>query len=213
MTLMQKRMLPAALALASVLALGPAQAAQATQVLAAPSATKIALPALLPQAASSSLFIDVAGAQSVGLAGTPGNTVLSLQVGAGALISSLDWNVTLTAFGASWLSDMEVRFSSSAGDDGVWLTPGSEGFAGTMSYTGAVNLVDAGLAFAVQSDGILRVEFAETMKDLAPDMPDGQWDAGQIQVGITSAVPEPSSYALMAFGLLALGGALRRRQA
>ncbi|MEL4180402.1 PEP-CTERM sorting domain-containing protein [Roseateles sp. PN1] len=209
MKLMQKKMFQAtALTLASLLALGHAQAAQ---VVAAPSIAKIAAPTSTPQASISSLAIDVAEAKSVGLAGTPGNTVLNFQVGGGALISSLDWNVTLSAFGASWLSDMEVRFSSSAGNDGVWLTPGSEGSAGTMSYIGAVNLLDAGLAFNVQSDGILRVEFAETMKDLAPDLPDGQWDAGQIQVGITSAVPEPSSYALMAFGLLAVVGGLRRR--
>ena len=155
---------------------------------------------------TSSLLIDVAGAQSVGLAGTPGNTVMSFNVGAHALIQSVDWRVTLTAFGASWLSDMALSFGSSAGIDGVWFTPGSENHNGSMSYVGTANLAELGLAFQVQADGILRLEFSELMKDQGPGIADGQWDAGQVTVGFTSAVPEPASYGLMALGLLALGG-------
>ncbi|MCV2356031.1 PEP-CTERM sorting domain-containing protein [Paucibacter sp. B2R-40] len=155
---------------------------------------------------TSSLLIDVAGAQSVDLAGAPGNTVMSFNVGANALIQSVDWRVTLTAFGASWLSDMELRFGSSAGNDGVWFTPGSENHNGSMSYTGAANLAELGLAFRVQADGILRLEFSELMKDQAAGIADGQWDIGQVTVGFTSAVPEPASYGLMAVGLLAVAG-------
>ena len=157
-------------------------------------------------AATHSLAIDVAGAQSVGLAGTPGNTVKSFNVGANALITSVDWQVTLTAFGASWLSDMELRFGSSASNDGVWFTPGSDNHNGSMTYAGTANLAELGLAFQVQADGILRLEFSELMKDQGPGIADGQWDVGLVTVGITSAVPEPESYGLMALGLLALGG-------
>jgi hypothetical protein len=155
---------------------------------------------------TSSLLIDVAGAQSVGLAGTPDNTVMSFNVGANSLITSVDWQVSLTAFGASWLSDMALSFGSSAGNDGTWFTPASENHNGSMSYTGTANLAEMGLAFQVQADGILRLEFSEQMKDLGAGIADGQWDAGQVTVGFTSAVPEPASYGLMAFGLLALGG-------
>lgn len=157
-------------------------------------------------AATNSLVIDVSGAQSVGLAGTPGNTVMNFNVGANALITSVDWQVSLTAFGASWLSDMELRFGSTAGNDGVWFTPGSENHNGSMSYVGTANLAELGLAFQVQADGILRLEFSELMKDQGPGIADGQWDAGLLTVGITSAVPEPASYGLMALGLLAVGG-------
>ncbi|MCV2349510.1 PEP-CTERM sorting domain-containing protein [Paucibacter sp. Y2R2-4] len=160
----------------------------------------------------SSLVVDVAGAQSVGLPGDPGNTVKFFNVGANATIASVDWNVTLTAFGESWLADMQVSFSSSAGNDGVVFTPGTEFFAGTKTYTGSASLTDLGLAFNVQADGILRVEFSESWKDGAPGVADGQWDSGNITFGVTAAVPEPSTYGLMAVGLIAVGAIARRRK-
>jgi len=160
----------------------------------------------------SSLVVDVTGAQSVGLPGDAGNTVKFFNVGANATIATVDWNVTLTAFGQSWLADMQVSFSSSAGNDGVIFTPGTELNAGTQTYTGSANLTDLGLAFNVQADGILRVEFSESWKDGAPGVADGQWDSGNITFGVTAAVPEPSTYGLMAVGLIAVGAMARRRK-
>ncbi|MCV2367107.1 PEP-CTERM sorting domain-containing protein [Roseateles oligotrophus] len=161
---------------------------------------------------ASSLVVNVAGAQSVGLPGDAGNTVMNFNVGANSTISTVDWNVTLEAFGQSWLADMQVSFSSSAGNDGVIFTPSTTYAAGTASYTGSANLTDLGLAFNVQADGILRVEFSETYKDGAPGVADGQWNSGNITFGVTQAVPEPSTYGLMAMGLIVVGGIARRRK-
>lgn len=155
--------------------------------------------------------VDVTGIQSYDEVGAPGNTVIELNLGSLAEVTSVAWDFTFTAYDPSWLADFEVHFSSTAGFDGVVFTASDTWGPGTESHTGSANLTDLGLNFFVGDDGILRIEFAEGFKDI-PGAADGQWDSGSFTVGYVSAVPEPSTYAMMLLGLVAVGAVARRRQ-
>ena len=167
----------------------------------------LALASLAVQAAP--VVVDVGGAQSINLLGEAGNTVWLVDIGANAVLTSLDWNVALTAFAPSALAEMQVSFGSTAGTDLLTLSPGSaDPFGGSGSYVGSMDLT--GLSLAVGADGLLRIEFSEGFKDFALDMAEGQWVSGNLTFGVTAAaVPEPGGLALALLGL-ALLGAVRR---
>ena len=159
------------------------------------------------RSASSTLVVDVTGIQSFGEVGDPGNVIRVFNVGAFATVTSVDWNLNLTAFDPSWLSELKVSFA------GLTFTPGvGDNAAGSANYTGTIDLVDAGFAFQVGADGLLTLEFHEGFDDSGVN-PDGIWDSGTLAFGVTAAVPEPATYGMMALGLLAVGGLARRRQA
>ncbi len=159
---------------------------------------------------SGDLFVDVTGVTTNGLELNAANTVRYYAVAPGALVDAISYSLTQTAYSPSWLSEMVVSFTTSTGD-GVFLTAGyADSTPGTASYTDSALLSDYGLAFTIPADGLLRVEFFETFDDSSVN-PDGLFVSG----GVTLAgiVPEPSTYGMMALGLLGLGAALRRRQA
>lgn len=164
------------------------------------------------RAAETTQVVNVAGIKSYDLFGEAGNTVIELNLGALAQVTSITWNVNFTAFDPSWLADMEVHFSPSSGNDGVVFTPSITEEGGSEHSEGSASLVDLGLDFKVGADGKLRIEFSENYKDLNPGEADGQWDSGSFTIGYVSAVPEPSSYAMMLLGLVAVGAIARRRQ-
>lgn len=159
------------------------------------------------------LVVDVTGVQSFGLQGNPGNTVFTYNVGAGATVTSIGFDINLTAISPSWLSEIGVAFTDSAGN-GVMLNPGGDDeFQGTASYTGYFDLSDYGLVFQVGADGILRLEFFESFNDYTGA--DGFWNFGSLTFGITPqavvGVPEPGTGILLGMGLAAIGYAVRRR--
>jgi hypothetical protein len=178
--------------------------------------------AALSMFASASLFaaplvVNVAGAQSYGEFGDAGNTVLTYNVGANATITSVAFNVNVTAFSPSWLYELSVALSDSAIFEGtvVYPTDGDQ-FPGTASYSTTIDLISEGSSFVVGADGVLRIEFFEDFDDLAGA--DGVWNFGTLTIGVESAdvpptgdVPEPSSVLLLGAGLAALGYTSRRR--
>lgn len=167
----------------------------------------------LAQANPLSLEVNVAGVPDNDERGAASNIVRDFYVGPGASIMSFGWNINLTSFAGSYLSEMQVTFSDSAGN-GVTFTPGSgDDFSGTMDYAGFQELSDLGLIFQVAIDGILRLEFHDGYKDLGFDEPEGIWNSGTLTFGV-AAVPEPPTSALVLGGLLLLAvAATRRRQA
>ena len=169
--------------------------------------------------ASASLFaapltVDIAGVESIGEIGDPGNTVLTFNVGANATVTSVDYSFNLTAIDPSWLSEIGLSFTDSDGIEGVVFNPGvGDTIPGTATYSGSADLVDFGLAFKVGADGILRLEFYEDYDDFGG--PDGIWNFGSITFGIepAAAVPEPSTALLLGAGIALIGYGRRRRGA
>lgn len=161
------------------------------------------------------LTVDVSGIESHGYIGEPDNTVLTFDVGANSRITGFSFDVNVTAFSPSWLSEIGLMFTGSDQFDGVIFTPGvGEIFSGTGSYADFADLVALGLDFTVGADGILRLEFFEDWDD---DFgADGVWNFGTITFEYeseTAAVPEPGSILLLGAGLAMMGYAGRRRGA
>lgn len=159
------------------------------------------------------LTVDVTGVPSYDEYGDPGNTVLNFNVGANTTVTGLTFDVQLTAYVDSWLSEMALRIGNSAQTTGVIFTPGAgDDISGTKIYAGTIDLAALDLAFNVDQDGILRLEFYESFKDLTTGYPDGRWGAGTVTFDLAHLVPEPDSYPLVGIALLALALNLRRRR-
>ena len=202
---------------AMVLAFGAAQAntsvAPITGVfsLASGTASEVApsSPALA-QSMMADLFINAAGVASFDGPGAAGNTVLTFNVTPGALVNAISYNLSLATVGASWLSEGTISFLNSNGD-GVVLAAGfGVDESGVGTYADSVLLSDFGLSFNIGADGLLIVEFYESFDDVT-GAADANWTAGGITLGNIGVVPEPSTYGLMALGMLAVVGAARRK--
>lgn len=164
---------------------------------------------------ASQLVVDVAGIPSYGEIRDPNNTVLTYNVGANAVITSIHYDVNLTAYYLSFLSDMSLNLVRSSGK-GVALVPAAgDDFGGTASYSNTLDLVALGFAVQIGADGIFQLEFYESGDDLPG--PDGVWNFGTITFGINdddgTAVPEPGTTALFGAGLMLMAYAARRRRA
>jgi hypothetical protein len=163
--------------------------------------------------ATTDFVFDVSGILSFDGPGAALNIIRTLNIGPETKVVGIGWDVTLFADSPSYLSELVVRFGSSS----VWdlnLTPGvGDDFPGTASYSsgGVVDLVGLALNFAVGADGVLRMEFYESVDDFAGDF-DGEWLSGALTIR-TMPIPEPGTYAMMLLGLGAVGAMARRRKA
>ncbi len=154
--------------------------------------------------------------------GTAGNVIVTLDMGAifpgydTFAMSGVGWDVTITAEGASWMSEAAVEFNNSTADspDAIWLRPGAGSNTpgtGTFSSGGIIQFSSIPLNnISLNGDNVLRMEFFETYNDVS-GVRDGFWHAGgtlDLQFE-ANPVPEPASMAVLGLGAAAL---LRRRR-
>ena len=152
--------------------------------------------------------LDVTGISSYDAFGSLGNERRFIDLAPNTHIIGIFWDVNLTAFAQSWLSEMGVDLSDGV-LAGLSLFPGVGAYApGTSSYSGAGDLVALGFDFYLGASGRLHFEFFESFTDLA-GAGDGIWNSGTLRVAF---VPEPATYGLAALALLGVAATSRRKR-
>lgn len=160
---------------------------------------------------------NVAGIQSWDAYQDPNNTIVVLDVaacvglasGTSIAMNGIGWDVTLTALGGSWQSELRVYFDDNINPDGtgLFLRPGAgTNTPGTGTFSNPViKLPDVQIPIIPLPNGMLRLDFHESFDDVN-DQVDGTWDSGFLRIQVT---PEPSTLALLGLGAL---GLIRRRR-
>lgn len=171
---------------------------------------------------SSSIDINLAGWQSVGGFGRPGNSQVFLDVGAGSVITGFEYiGLTYATENGSWLSELTLSVNNVDGTTFLDWAPSSTNDSGSFGpasgswggLTGGPGPFGAGGEFAV-ADGTLWVTVYEGFDDPFGDtglVTDATITAGTLRVFL-APVPEPGTYGMMALGLLAVGAVMRKRQ-
>ncbi len=165
--------------------------------------------------------IDITGYNSWDGLHAPPNEILQELLGAGAIMTGIGWDVTITTQGGSWLSEAVTYFDGQDLDDsGLFLTPGvGDGFPGTASYSsgGILDLTDVMIPnIPIGDDGTLYLEFFESFDDAA-DAIDATYDpTSTYDIAYIAGAPVPTvptaAMILLAVALVGLGSLLLRRR-
>lgn len=147
--------------------------------------------------------------------GSPNNAVVFFNIGAGNAVNGIGWDVVLTAFGASWRSEIAILVTDSANlpFTGFTLRPGaantSPGGPTAYSSQGILKLANYNIPPVVAlADGLIRVEFFETYDD-GVNQQDGVWNSGTIAFQLRD-VPAPGAAGLLGLAGVGLLGRKRR---
>jgi hypothetical protein len=107
-------------------------------------------------------------------------------------LSGIGWDVQLTAYSPSWLSDIAVLITNVNGE-GFVLRPGAgDTSGGTQSYSsGGLNDLCGvyGPPTLELPDGYLYLEFLETYDDFPDCGKDGNWDSGTLTFAFDTPAP------------------------
>jgi len=133
---------------------------------------------LTQMAGGTTIDIDVSDTQSWDGLDDSSNTILTVPIPAGKVVTGVGWDVNLTTVGASWLSEAVFYFDGMDQDGtGLFLTPGAaDGFPGSGSYfSPVIDLTDNGIPdIPILGDGLLYIQLFESFDDVA-DAVDADW--------------------------------------
>jgi len=165
---------------------------------------------------------DVTGIDSIGELEDPANfsvnwdiaAALGAPSGTPVTVHGVGYDVTITAFDPSWLSEIAFYFGNGITDpDGLLLGISSEEDpGGPTNYTSPnIDITDAGFNDIVLPNGVLYLEFFEGFDDSSVN-PDGLWNSGMLAFNATASnIPEPTTLGLV--GLVSLISLRRARRA
>jgi hypothetical protein len=166
-------------------------------------------------AGATTLVVDISGTDSWDALNDPSNTTLLVPLGAGASMTGIGWDTTLTTFGGSWLSEARFYFDGSDLDlSGLFLSPGAgSGFPGTgvfFSSGGTIDLSDNAIPdIPILADGDLHIQLNESFDD-ADDVIDATWVGPStltiVYEGGGAAVPTVGEWGMIFLGVALLGG-------
>lgn len=167
----------------------------------------LAITGLAAAASADVIVVDISGWQADGGWNNAGNSSASFFVPAGSTVDNVEYNITYTANGLSWLADLVVSVNDSIGFVGGYMdmqvsettTPGSTTVSGNF-FTAP--LVEGG-PFVVTT-GEIYVELYDVFNDGGIDE---TVSSGTITIHYT---PVPAPGALAALGLAGLAARRRR---
>jgi hypothetical protein len=144
-------------------------------------------------ASGGTVVYDVTGTPSYDSRGASCNVRVSIPAPNNKThFSGIGWDVQLTAYSPSWLSEIAVLITNVNGE-GYVLRPGvGDTFGGTRSYSsGGLNDLCGvyGLPPLELPDGYLYLEFYETYNDFPDCGQDGNWDSGTLTFAFDTPAP------------------------
>ncbi|KQR83539.1 hypothetical protein ASG07_07440 [Sphingomonas sp. Leaf343] len=164
------------------------------------------------------LVLNVAGFKINGELDDPRNTIRTLDLNGSVsdyvAVRVVSYDINLTAFDPSWLSEIRMGVSGRFGLSLISTPLSTEDRPGTTNLKGVATYNSY---IFTPLDGITRFQFFDVVDDPAI-MPDAMVNSGTVTLdyygysGPVSYVPEPATWAMMIGGFGMVGGAARRRR-
>lgn len=180
-------------------------------------AAALALPAVAAQAASA--VVNLSGWQALDGFALAGNSEAFVTLPVGSTVYGFDYSgLQFTTSGDSWQMELVLSVNNEKSFNPNYLewSPSTDQSAGTFGpasgswggSTGDVGPFGSGASFVTdQATVFVTTYLAWTVPPVGINI-----SQGSLSIYYTAPVPEPSSYLLMALGLITLGAAARHRR-